>query len=103
MQSFPWWRHLPLRSDEVDGLASPYTSLQLIAVGWGDRTSPRGAAWSYHDGAYQEEEASQSIVIGCQFCPFLVPVHEMSQGKWILSRRCLSPGKVMMLLGMLPR
>jgi hypothetical protein len=26
---------LPSRSDEVDGLTSPYTGLQLIAVYWG--------------------------------------------------------------------
>jgi hypothetical protein len=32
---FPWWCHLPSRSDEVDGLASPYTGLRLIAVYWG--------------------------------------------------------------------
>jgi hypothetical protein len=32
-----------------------------------------------------------------------VPVHELSQGKWILTRRCLPPGKVMTLLGVLPR
>jgi hypothetical protein len=32
MQSLAWWRCLPSRSNEVDGLASPYTSLQLIAV-----------------------------------------------------------------------
>jgi hypothetical protein len=30
--SFPRWHRLPSRSDEVDGLASPYTSPQLIAV-----------------------------------------------------------------------
>jgi hypothetical protein len=32
MQSLAWWRCLPSRSNEVDELASPYTSLQLIAV-----------------------------------------------------------------------
>jgi hypothetical protein len=41
--SFPWWHHLPSRSDVVDGLASLYTGLWLIAVGWGDRASLRGA------------------------------------------------------------
>jgi hypothetical protein len=46
IQSFSWWRHLPLRGDEVDELASPYTGLQITTVCWGDRTSPRGAAWS---------------------------------------------------------
>jgi hypothetical protein len=40
--SFPWWRHLPLMSNEVDELASPYTSLWLIAICWGGggRTGP---------------------------------------------------------------
>jgi hypothetical protein len=42
----------------VDKLASPYTGLRLIAIYWGDRTNPWGAAWSCCDGAYQEEEAS---------------------------------------------
>jgi hypothetical protein len=102
-QLFPQWHHLPSRSDELDGLASPYTSLWLIAVCWRDRTSLWGATWSYCDGACQEEEASQGIVIGWSLCPFLIPAHEISQGKWILTRQCLPPGKVMMLLGMLPR
>jgi hypothetical protein len=44
MRLFPWWHRLPLRSDEVDGLASPYTSLWLIAICWGDQTSLWGAA-----------------------------------------------------------
>jgi hypothetical protein len=50
--TFHWWWRLPSRSDEVDGLASPYTSVWLIAVCWGDQTSPQGAAWSCCDGAY---------------------------------------------------
>jgi hypothetical protein len=64
--SFPWWRHLPLMSNEVDELASPYTSLWLIAICWGggDRTSPWGATWSCCDGACREVEASQGVVIG---------------------------------------
>jgi hypothetical protein len=101
--SFPWWRRLPLRSDEVDGLASPYTGLRLIAICWGDWTSPWGAAWSCCDGACREEEASRGIIIGRWLCPLLVPVHEISLGKWILTRQCLPPGNVMMLLGVLPR
>jgi hypothetical protein len=32
MRSFCQWCHLPSRSDEVDGLASPYTVLWLVAV-----------------------------------------------------------------------
>jgi hypothetical protein len=102
-RSFPWWCYLPSRSDEVDGLASPYTGLWLIAICWGDRTSSRGAAWSCCGGACREEEASRGIVIGWWLCPLLVSIHEISSGKWILTRRCLPPGKVMMLLGMLPR
>jgi hypothetical protein len=58
MQSFPQWWCLLSRSGEVDGLASPYTSLWLIAINWEDRTSPWGAAWSCCDGTCQEEEAS---------------------------------------------
>jgi hypothetical protein len=42
-RSFPRWRHLPSTSNEVVALASPYTGLRLIAVCWGDRTSPQGA------------------------------------------------------------
>jgi hypothetical protein len=102
-QSFPRWRRLPLRSDEVDGLASPYTNLWLIAVCWGDWTSSLGAAWSCCNGACREGEASQGIIISWWLCPLLVPVHEISLGKWILTKWCLPPGKVMMLLGVLPR
>jgi hypothetical protein len=51
-------------SDEVDALTFVYTGLQLIAVYWGDWTSPWGAAWSCCDGARREEEASRGIVIG---------------------------------------
>jgi hypothetical protein len=54
----------PSRSDEVDGLASPYTSLRLIDVYWGNQTSLWGAAWSFCDGACREEEASRGIIIG---------------------------------------
>jgi hypothetical protein len=100
--SFSQWRHLPSRSDEVVRLASPYTSLRIIVVCWGDWTSPRGAAWSCCDGACREEEASWVIIIGWWLCPLLVLVHEISHDKWILTRRCLPPGKVMMLLGVLP-
>jgi hypothetical protein len=41
----------------VDRLASPYASLWLIVVCWGDQTSPRGATWSCCNGACPEEEA----------------------------------------------
>jgi hypothetical protein len=101
-RSFHRRHRLPLKSNEVDVLASPYTSLQLIAVCWGDRISPRVATWSCCDGACREEEASWGIVIGWWPCPILVPVHKISQGKWILTWRCLPPGKVKMLLGVLP-
>jgi hypothetical protein len=102
-RSFPRWRRLPSRSDEVDGPAYPDTSLRHIAICWGHRTSPQGATWSCRVGAYQEEEASRGIIIGWWLCPLLVHVHEISQGKWILTKRCLPPGKVMKLLGVLPR
>jgi hypothetical protein len=39
-RSFFRWHSLPSRSDEVDGLASPYTSLRLIATCWGGGTRP---------------------------------------------------------------
>jgi hypothetical protein len=87
----------------VDGLPSPYTDLCLIAICWGDRTSPWGATWSYCDGACREEEASRGVIISWWLCPLLVQVHEISQCKWILTRWCLPPSEVMMLLGMLPR
>jgi hypothetical protein len=65
MQSLAWWRCLPSRSNEVDELASPYTSLQLIAVcRGGDQTSLCCATWSCCDGACREEEASWGIIIG---------------------------------------
>jgi hypothetical protein len=35
-----------LRSDEVDGVASPYTGLWLIAIGWGGG----GPAWGVSPG-----------------------------------------------------
>jgi hypothetical protein len=63
-RSFPLWHHLLSRGDEVDGLASAYTGLRLIAVCWGDQTSPQGAAWSCGDSACREEEASWDVVIG---------------------------------------
>jgi hypothetical protein len=107
MRSFLWWCHILSRSNEVDGLASPpplhrpttYSRL----LGGGDRTSPRGATWSCCGSAYREEEASRGIVIGWWLCPLLVLVPEISQDKWILTRWYLSLGKVMMLLGVLPR
>jgi hypothetical protein len=102
-RSFPQWRRLPSRSGEVDGLASPYTDLRLIAVYWGGWTSPRCVIWSCCDGACREEEAFRGIVIGWWLCPLLVPVYEISHGKCILIRRCLPPGKVTMLLDVLPR
>jgi hypothetical protein len=81
----------------MDGLSSPYTILWVIAVCRGDRTSPRGAAWSCCNSACREEEASRDIVISWWLCPLLVPVHEISQGKWILTGQCFPPRKVMML------
>jgi hypothetical protein len=62
----------------VDGLVSPYTGLRLIALCWGDRTSPRGTAWSCCDGACQEEEASWGVVISWWLYPLLVSIHEIS-------------------------
>jgi hypothetical protein len=70
IRSFSRWRCLPSRSDEVDGLASPYTSLWLIVVCWGDWTSPRGAAWSCCDGACREEEASRTSLSASGFVLF---------------------------------
>jgi heme A synthase len=87
----------------MDGLVSPYTGLWLIAIYSGDWTSPRDATWSCCDGACWKEEASWGIIIDWWLYPLLVPVHKISQGKWILTRRCLPPGKVMMLLGLLPK
>jgi hypothetical protein len=55
---FHQWHRLPSRSNDVDGLAFPYTGLRLRAVCRGDQTSPRGAAWPCYDGACREEEAS---------------------------------------------
>jgi hypothetical protein len=75
---FPWWHRLPSWSNEVDGLASPYSSLWLIKVCWGDQTSPRGAAWSCYDDTCREEEASRGVVIGWWLSPLLVLVHEIS-------------------------
>jgi hypothetical protein len=87
----------------VDGLASPYTGLWLITVYWGTGPAhgvPPGLVVMVPD---REEEASWDIIIGWWLSPLLVPVHEISQDKWILTRRCLPPGKVMILLGVLPR
>jgi hypothetical protein len=61
----------------VDGLASPYTGLWLVAVYWGNRTSMRCAGWSCCGGACREEKASRSIVIGWWLYPLLIPVYEI--------------------------
>jgi hypothetical protein len=64
----------------VDGVASPYTGLWLIAIGWGGGggTSLGSVTWSCGDDACREEEASQGVIIGWWLCPLLVPVHEIS-------------------------
>jgi hypothetical protein len=88
----------------VTRLASPLRRPTAYGhlLGGPDWTSPRGAVWSCCNGACREEEASRCIIIGWWLCFVMIHVHEISQGKWILTRRCLTPNKVMMLLACSP-
>jgi hypothetical protein len=69
-RSFPWLVRLLSRSDEVDGLAIPYTGLRLIAVCWRDRTSPQGAAWSCCDSACQRRKIPGALLSAGGFVHF---------------------------------
>jgi hypothetical protein len=47
-------------------------------------------------------EASRGIVIGWRFCPLRYLPMKYRIVKWVLTRRCLPPGKVMMLFRLVP-
>jgi hypothetical protein len=102
---FLWQWCLPSLSDEVDRLASPCTGLRHIAAYWGT-----GLACEVLSGLL-------TVVVGdvCrgkgsfQGCCYWLEVlsswylaMEYRIVKWVLTRRCLPPGKVMILIRRVP-
>jgi hypothetical protein len=49
------------------------------------------------------KEASRGIFISWRFCPHWYQSVEYRIVKWVLTRQCLPPGKVMMLFRHLPQ
>jgi hypothetical protein len=51
----------------------------------------------------QGRDASRGVVIGPRFCPLRYLPMEYRIVKWVLTRQCLPPGKVIMLFRRVPQ
>jgi hypothetical protein len=104
---FTWRQHLPLWSDEVDGLASPLHrpavhSHILRGHGLPVRHCLVLSQWwlAIFVGG---KEASWGVVIGWRFCPHWYLSMKYRIVKWVLTRQWLPHGKVMMLFRRVPQ
>jgi hypothetical protein len=103
---FTWRLYLISWSDEVDRLTSP---LQHPTA---DSHLPRGQGLPMRNHLVLSQwwsvmfvggrESSRGFVIGWRFCPLRYLPKKYHIVKWVLTRRCLPPGKVMMLFRRVP-
>jgi hypothetical protein len=104
---FAWWRRLPSLSDEVNGLASPLhrptTHSRLSRRQGFPMRRHLVLSWWWLVMFVGGGEASWGVVISWRFCPLRYMSMEYCIAKWVLTRRCLPPGKVMMLFRHVPQ